>query len=195
VSVTFSVPTLDQRIWRTTEPNTAPPRKRLAAVRKLVDAGIKAGVGMAPLLPGLSDKPELMADVVRAARDAGATHLWANVLYLRPGTREHFMDHLARDWPELVPAYERLYAGRAYLPEALVKPARDRARGLGRELGIGDRRLVRLDPPMLGDSATKRPTRGRTRDEGRDDAEDAAGPEAEQLSLILAAEVRAGMAA
>ena len=114
VSVTFSVPTIDHEIWRTTEPNTAPPMQRLRALRKLVDAGIKAGIGMAPLLPGLSDKPELMADVVRAARDHGATHVWANVLYLRPGTREHFMDNLARDWPELVPVYQRLYEGRAY---------------------------------------------------------------------------------
>jgi DNA repair photolyase len=109
VSVTFSVPTLDEKIWRLTEPNTPPPRQRLRAVRMLRDAGIEAGVGMAPILPGLSDKPELMADVVKAARDAGATSIWTNVLYLRPGTREHFMTYLARDWPELVPQYERLY--------------------------------------------------------------------------------------
>ena len=62
---------------------------------------------MAPILPGLSDDPDGMADVVRAARDAGATGIWANVLYLRPGTREHFLDHLARDWPDLLPMYER----------------------------------------------------------------------------------------
>ena len=55
---------------------------------------------MAPILPGLSDDPAAMADVVRAARDAGATSIWANVLYLRPGTREHFLENLARDWPD-----------------------------------------------------------------------------------------------
>src|SRR5439155_13003202 len=104
----------------------------------LVDGGIKAGVGMAPLLPGLSDKPELMAEVVRAARDAGATHLWANVLYLRPGTREHFLDNLARDWPELLPAYERLYAGRAYLPRATGEPVRREVARLRQLYGIGD---------------------------------------------------------
>ena len=54
---------------------------------------------MAPILPGLSDDPAKMADVVRAARDAGATSVWTNVLFLRPGTREHFLEHLARDWP------------------------------------------------------------------------------------------------
>jgi DNA repair photolyase len=80
VSVTFSIPTLDDPIWRTTEPGTAPPRQRLRAISQLVDAGIDAGVGMAPILPGLSDRPELMADVVKAARDAGATSIWTNVL-------------------------------------------------------------------------------------------------------------------
>jgi len=115
VSVTFSIPTLDARIWRTTEPGTAPPRQRLRALRVLADAGVGAGVGMAPLLPGLSDDPRLMREVVLAARDAGAAHLWWNVLNLRPGTREHFLDNLARDWPEQLARYERLYAGRAYL--------------------------------------------------------------------------------
>jgi hypothetical protein len=124
VSVTFSVPTLDEKIWRLTEPNTPPPRQRLKALATLRAAGIEAGVGMAPILPGLSDKPELMADVVKAARDAGATSIWTNVLYLRPGTREHFLDHLARDWPQLLPMYERLYRGRAYLGKAELEPVR-----------------------------------------------------------------------
>src|SRR5204863_3549341 len=101
VSVTFSVPTLDPEVWRKTEPGTAPPRQRLRALRTLVDAGIDVGVGMAPILPGLSDDPALLADVVRAARDAGATGVWCNILYLRPGTREHFLEHLACDWPAL----------------------------------------------------------------------------------------------
>src|ERR687886_1782313 len=60
VSVNFSIPTLDDAVWRTTEPGTAPPRQRMRAVRRLVDAGIKAGVAVAPVLPGLSDKPELL---------------------------------------------------------------------------------------------------------------------------------------
>src|SRR4030088_1267469 len=70
VAVTFSVPTLDREVWQRTEPGTAPPRQRLRALKRLVDAGIKASAGMAPIIPGLSDKPELMADVVRAAREA-----------------------------------------------------------------------------------------------------------------------------
>jgi DNA repair photolyase len=147
VSVTFSVPTLDQEIWRKTEPGTAPPQQRLNALRRLVDAGVKAGVGMAPILPGVSDRPELLADVVRAARAAGATNIWANVLFLRAGTREHFLQALARDWPEELERYERLYAKVAYLPKEEVAPVRAKVAELKRRYGVADRRHVRLEPP------------------------------------------------
>ena len=106
----------------------------------LIDAGVKAGVGLAPILPGLSDHPEQLAEVVKAAREAGATSVWANLLYLRPGTREHFLEALARDWPDELERYERLYAGRAYLPRQEVEPVRERVRALAREHGIRDRR-------------------------------------------------------
>ena len=156
VSVTFSVPTLDEEIWRRTEPGTAPPRQRLRALSRLVAAGVKAGVGMAPLLPGISDRPELLADVVRAAREAGATGVWANALYLKPGTREHFLEALARDFPEQVEHYERLYDGRAYLAHAEVKPLREQVRALAREHGIADRRPP-LPPPSGAVPALARP--------------------------------------
>ena len=149
VGVTFSIPTVDDRIWRRTEPGTAPPRQRLVAIRTLIDAGIDASVGMAPILPGISDDPAGMAAVVRAARDAGATSIWANVLYLRPGTREHFLDNLARDWPELLPRYEALYAGRAYLRDEVVKGVRRRVRDLARDHGVADRREDALVPAPL----------------------------------------------
>jgi DNA repair photolyase len=147
VSVTFSIPTLDEEIWRRTEPGTAPPRQRLRALSRLVDAGIRASVGLAPILPGISDRPELLGDVVRAAREAGACGVWANTLYLKPGTREHYLDSLARDWPELLPEYERLYGRRAYLPQSESAPVRDEVRRLARKHGIRDRRRERLAPP------------------------------------------------
>jgi DNA repair photolyase len=151
VSVMFSVPTLDRRIWNATEPGTAPPHQRLRALSRLVDAGIDAGVGMAPILPGLSDRPELLADVVRAARDAGATSIWTGLLNLRPGTREHFLENLARDWPELLPRYQRLYAGRAYLGRAEIEPVRREVAELRERFAIGDRRRVRILPVIQPD--------------------------------------------
>jgi DNA repair photolyase len=146
VSVSFSVPTLDREIWSRTEPGTAPPRQRLRALSQLVEAGIDARVGMAPILPGLSDRPELLAEVVREARAAGATGIWANLLYLRPGTREHFLTALERDWPELLPEYERLYRRGAYLPRRETDPVRERVRALASSHGVRDRRRTRLVP-------------------------------------------------
>jgi DNA repair photolyase len=142
VHVSFSVPTLDERIWRATEPGTAPPRRRLEAVRVLVDAGIDTGVALAPILPGLSDDPKLLADVGREARAAGATGIWANVLYLRPGPREHFHDALAHAWPVQLPEYDRLYPGWAALPATATEPVRVTVRALARE------RSERRRPPI-----------------------------------------------
>ena len=147
VSVTFSVPTVDDEVWKRTEPSTAHPRQRLKAVRTLVAAGIDARVGMAPILPGISDRPEQLRDVVRAAREAGATGIWANLLFLRPGTREHFLEHLAEDWPEQLPVYEEIYAKKAYLGADQTKPVRIEVSKLAKEYGIGDRRSLKLKPP------------------------------------------------
>jgi DNA repair photolyase len=147
VAVTFSVPTLDEDVWRRTEPGTAHPRQRLRALKALVDAGVRASVGMAPILPGISDRPEQLGAVVRAAREAGACGIWTGLLYLKPGTREHFLESLAREWPELLPEYERLYGRRAYLPAAETQPVRDAVRDLARAEGVRDRRRKRLQPP------------------------------------------------
>jgi DNA repair photolyase len=146
VSVTFSIPTLDEDVWRKTEPSTAHPRQRLRAVERLVEAGIKTGVGMAPVLPGISDRPEQLREVVKAAREAGATGVWTNLLFLRPGTREHFLEHLAEDWPELAPHYRSLYRNRAYLPAEETKPVRGRVSAFAHEFGIADRRIHPAEP-------------------------------------------------
>jgi DNA repair photolyase len=149
VSVTFSIPTLDHEIWRKTEPGTAHPRQRLRALKTLVDSGVKASVGMAPLLPGISDRPELIEQVVREAREAGACGVWANLLFLRPGTREHFLEALAEDFPEQLERYERLYARRAYLSGERSKPVRAQVAKLARQYGIRDRRPKRPAPPPI----------------------------------------------
>ena len=145
--VTFSIPTLDMDVWRKTEPGTAPPQQRLRAIEKLVAAGIKASVGMAPILPGLSDRPDRIEAVVKAARAAGATAIWGGMLHLREGTRQHFMTVLATHWPELVPRYERAYRERAYLPSALSEAPMQEIARLREVHGIRDRRRIKLQPP------------------------------------------------
>lgn len=121
MSISFSVPTLDDDVWTRTEPGTAHPRQRLKVLRQLADAGINAGLSIAPVLPGLSDRPEQIETVVRAARDAGAQFIWCGTLRLSPGTREHFLECLARDWPELLPRYEGMYT-RASAPKWVTAP-------------------------------------------------------------------------
>jgi DNA repair photolyase len=146
VSVTFSIPTLDDAAWRKTEPGTAHPRQRLRALSELVEAGIKASVGMAPILPGISDRPEQLEEVVREARAAGACGVWTNLLFLRPGTREHFLQALAQDFPEQLNHYERLYARRAYLGAEHAKPIREQVAELARQHDVRDRRPDPIEP-------------------------------------------------
>jgi len=134
-------------VWRKTEPGTSPPRQRLRAVKTLIDAGIKVNVAMAPVLPGISDRPEQLEEVVKAAHEAGATGLWANLLHLRPGTREHFLNHLARDWPDLLDHYRRLYRFDAYLPETETKPTLQRVAELRAAYDVSDRRRAPIRPP------------------------------------------------
>jgi DNA repair photolyase len=147
VTVNFSIPTLDEDVWRRTEPGTAPPRQRLRALQRLVEAGIKAGVGMAPILPGLSDGESQLEEVVRAARAAGATHLWASLLHLKPGTREHFLEVLGRHWPEQLPRYQALYTRGTYLGREQTEPTLKLVSRLRARHGISDRRPDRVLPP------------------------------------------------
>ncbi|HEX3607990.1 MAG TPA: radical SAM protein [Candidatus Dormibacteraeota bacterium] len=147
VSVSISLPTVDEAVVRRTEPGTAPPRQRLRALERLAGAGVRAGVLMAPVLPGISDGEASMAATVRAARDAGAAFLLAGVLHLTPGTREHFLAALASDWPELLPRYLDLYRGRSHLPAALTSPVATRAARLRAAAGISADRPPRPQLP------------------------------------------------
>jgi DNA repair photolyase len=118
VSTAFSIGTLDEDAWRASEPGTPNPRKRIEAVAALNDAGIPCGVLLAPILPGITDDPKKIKDVVRAAIDAGATHVSPILLHLRPTVRDEYMAWLAEQYPDLLPRYEQMYAHSAYGPKA-----------------------------------------------------------------------------
>ena len=145
--VTFSIPTLDDDVWRRTEPGTAHPRQRFRAIARLSAAGLRVGVGMAPILPGLSDRPDQIEAVVKAARDAGASSLWCGVLHLRDGTRQHFLDTLERHWPELLPRYLADYRAGPYLGAEKTLPVQRTVAGLASKAGIGSQGRAYIEPP------------------------------------------------
>jgi DNA repair photolyase len=118
VHTSFSIGTLDEEVWKLTEPGTPHPRQRIEAVRKLNAAGIACGVLVAPILPGLSDRPEQLEAVVEACAGAGATSIAPIALHLRPAVREHYLGWLADHRPDLEPLYRERFANRSYQPKA-----------------------------------------------------------------------------
>jgi DNA repair photolyase len=129
ISACLSVPTLDEKAWRASEPHTPHPRARLDAVAKLNAAGIPTGILIAPLMPGINDAPEQVEEIIRRAREAGAVSIGGNTLFLRGAVRRIYFDWLRSYRPDLVPRYEKLYARGAYVPEP-ERRAIERAAGL-----------------------------------------------------------------
>ena len=109
VSAAFSVGTVDEEVWRKTEPGTPNPMKRLEVLRRLNEAGVPTGVLMAPILPGISDSPDQLKATVGAIADAGATFISPIVLHLRKGVREEFLGWLDDNFPELAGSYLSMY--------------------------------------------------------------------------------------
>ena len=140
VGISVSVGFTDTQLWRTVEPGTPAPERRLEVVRALGERGIGCGVLMAPVIPFLGDEPAQLRATVRAIAAAGATSVTPLVLHLRPGAREWFMAWLARHHPHLVRRYERLYAEGAYAPKWYQRRITRQVHDLAREYGIGPTR-------------------------------------------------------
>jgi DNA repair photolyase len=116
IHANLSIPTLDAKAWRATEPHTPHPRARLEAVAELNRAGIPTGVLVAPLMPGVNDAPEQLEPLLEAAAAAGATGIGGIALHLRGEVKQLFFDWLRAQRPDLVERYEQLYARGAYAP-------------------------------------------------------------------------------
>jgi DNA repair photolyase len=148
VTANFSVGTVDERVWRETEPGTPHPLKRLEAVRQLNQAGIPCGVLMAPILPGISDAPEQLEATVRAAAEAGATHITPITLHLRPGVKQEFLPWLTTHYPDLLVPYGELYR-RSEAPA----PVRQR---VAQEVGHLRRKFGASEPGPTGGRGRRR---------------------------------------
>jgi DNA repair photolyase len=120
VTVNFSIATLDERVWRATEPGAPNPRRRVEAMAKLSAAGIRTGALMMPVLPGMSDSPAQLRETVAAIEGAGGRLLGIGPVHLRPGVREHFLGWLAEHDPELHADYLRRYAASDYAPKRYI---------------------------------------------------------------------------
>src|SRR5215213_3854133 len=138
-TVYMSVPTVDEDAWRILEPGTAHPLQRLRAVRELVDAGVNAGVLMAPIVPGFSSSRTKLERTVKAIADHGAMFVGANVMYLQDGTRAHFMQYLEREFPSWVPRYQKLYE-KKYAPQEYRKQVQGMIRTLQERYGLNTRK-------------------------------------------------------
>jgi len=134
-TVYMSVPTVDEEAWRTLEPGTAHPLQRLRAVRDLVDAGVNAGVLMAPIVPGFSSSMSKLERTIKAIADHGARFVGCNVMYLQDGTRSHFMKFIEREFPSMLPRFERLYV-KKYPPDAYRKEVQAMVRTLQQRYGV-----------------------------------------------------------
>ncbi|MFE6194392.1 Rv2578c family radical SAM protein [Streptomyces sp. NPDC057838] len=162
VGISVSVGFTGQELWRTVEPGTPAPERRLEVVRTFAEHGIGCGVLMAPVIPFLSDRPDQLRDTVRAIAASGATSVTPLVLHLRPGAREWFMTWLGRHHPYLVPRYERLYADGSYAPKWYQRRITRQVHELAEEYGIGPTRAGtprRIRPP---ESAQEPPVAGPT---------------------------------
>ena len=155
-TVYISVPTVDEDAWRVLEPGTAHPLQRLRAVRTLRDAGINVGVLMAPVVPGFTTQPAKLEATIKAVADHGATFMGANVMYLKGGTKDHFMGFLANEFPHMVEGYHRLYAG-AYARAEYVTSVRGMIAMLQARHGNFERRPPNVERTSNG---------GRTEDPG-----------------------------
>jgi len=153
VSVNLSVPTLDEKAWRATEPHTPSPGARLDAVAELRKRGIDSGVLIAPLMPGINDTPDQVQPIVDRAREAGATFLGGVALHLRDEVRDVFFGWLQSKRPDLLPEYERLYArGRAYM----LPDERNRVSSVVRGWGRGRREREDWQSPERADTQSRR---------------------------------------
>jgi DNA repair photolyase len=137
VTVSMSVGTLDEAVRKVVEPGTPPGRKRLEILSRFAEAGIRTGVLVAPILPGLTDDDEHLEEVVAACVEAGVSYAAPIALHVRASIRDYVIPWIERTYPELVPLYRELYGPRAYAPKAYQQDLTDRFTRIRERHGLG----------------------------------------------------------
>ena len=155
ISACLSIPTLDEKAWRASEPHTPNPRARLEAVAELNRAGIPTGVLIAPLMPGINDASHQLEPLLEKAEAAGAVSIGGGALHLRGDVRTIFMGWLAEHRPDLVERYEELYRRGAYAPQKERERLSRVVRQTGRPTGF--RLAPRVRPTAGAEAAAAAP--------------------------------------
>ena len=137
VGLNVSAGFIDKELWRSVEPGTPAPARRLEACAALNERGLRCGVLMGPVVPFLSDSPAQLDAAVSQIAAAGATHVMPIVLHLRPGTREWYFRWLGAHHPGLVGRYLDLYGRSAYAPKSYQARIAGQVRELAGQNGIG----------------------------------------------------------
>jgi DNA repair photolyase len=151
-SIHLTITTLNVDLARILEPRAPRPDLRLEAVRKLSQAGLRVGISGSPVLPGITDSPKDLDALVRAAAEAGAHHIFAGPLFLKPCSAAVFLPFLEKEFPRLVENYKRRYQGRAFLPDSYAKPLGQLVARLRQKYGLSNdpRRAPAITPQTQG---------------------------------------------
>ncbi len=147
--INLTITTLDTHLARILEPRAPRPDLRLEVIRKLTRAGIRAGVIVAPVMPGISDAPQQLDALVTAARQAGARYIFANALFLKPCSEAIIMPWLQKEFPALAQKYRERYQARAFLPKAYRKRLSSLMAALRRKHGFPQRERYDEQPKAL----------------------------------------------
>jgi len=153
-TVYFSVPTVDEDAWRALEPGTSHPLQRLRAVRALAIAGVRVGVLIAPVVPGITSQPAKLERTIKAVADHGAAFIGSAALHLKDGTRTHFFDYLLREFPELISRYSRLYRSGPYVPKAYAAEVRAIVQVIQKKYGLSAREADEQEQDDAADEGT-----------------------------------------
>jgi DNA repair photolyase len=154
----LSIPTIDEKVWRQTEPHTPNPRARIEAVAELTRAGIQCGVLVAPLIPGVNDDPAQVQEIVEACAEAGASHIGGICLHLRGAVKDIWFEWLEAYRPDLIPRYEQMYARGAYAPKAERERIMNLVRDVRPESAVTQPPDYRLRPRGATAAAKRAPT-------------------------------------
>jgi DNA repair photolyase len=147
LSVHVTVTTLDRDLARLIEPMAPRPDLRMGAVRKLTAAGLRASVFCAPVMPLINDSDPSLDALAKAASRAGSHNFGANVLFLKPCSKQVFLPFIDEHFPQLARKYHERYDRMAYLRGDYPERLQERVQNIRRRYGF-DKKNTPPEPEL-----------------------------------------------